>query len=416
MNDLSPEHIERLESAHQIFDRADGVAKARLLAALAADGPPRSRSPWKARFEVMRRNRTRMAMVATLIVALFSVWQLAQPKGVFARTVRAMIEAKGYSCDFIEVRPANGGGEDATLAGRLFWASTGELRFDGIQGGDVQDVEIRRPGGTGLSILPKAKQYSILPRTYAQEFSFGLFSHLSEYKGKAGPAVGIREIRGRKAEEFIVPWAHVVEDVSNGDARMHMWLDTETSLPVRVDLIDLGPKGGEIYRLENFHWGKQDPKLFDTTVPAGFAKLPTLDLKAEQITEYVVFGLSTFAKYNHGKYPAVKYVYGDQQGEALRKLMGMGPEAIGWVVPSKETKWSDPKAGEFAHGSYGMSWINSLQREHPECVYHGKSVTSQDADKVLLRWKLDDDEYRVIYGNLKAENVSAERLKELEAK
>ncbi len=63
-----------------------------------------------------------------------------------------------------------------------------------------------------------------------------------------------------------------------------------------------------------------------------------------------------------------------------------------------------------------MTWINILQREHPECVYHGKSVTSKDADEVLLRWKLDDDEYRVIYGNLNAETVSAERLKELEAK
>ncbi len=114
-----------------------------------------------------------------------------------------------------------------------------------------------------------------------------------------------------------------------------MWLDTETSLPVRVDLIGLGPKEGEIYRLENFQWGQQDPKLFDVTVPAGFAKHPTLELKAEQITEYVVFGLSTFAKYNHGKYPAVKYVYGDQQGEALRKLMGMGPEARVGSYPVK---------------------------------------------------------------------------------
>jgi len=39
-----------------------------------------------------------------------------------------------------------------------------------------------------------------------------------------------------------------------------------------------------------------------------------------------VLGLSTFAKYDRGRYPAVKYVYGDEQGEALRKLMGMGPE------------------------------------------------------------------------------------------
>ncbi len=49
--------------------------------------------------------------------------------------------------------------------------------------------------GTGMRILPRTKQYAILPRTYAQEFSFAIFSHLSEYKGRAGPAVGIEDPR-----------------------------------------------------------------------------------------------------------------------------------------------------------------------------------------------------------------------------
>jgi hypothetical protein len=178
----------------------------------------------------------------------------------------------------------------------------------------------------------------------------------------------------------------------------------------------MGPKAGDVFRLENFHWGEQEASLFALTIPEGFAKLPTLDLKDDEITEYVVLGLSTFAKYNRGRYPAVKYVYGDEQGEALRKLMGMGPKVQGWIRPSKDLKWKDPKEGEFAYGSYGMSWINSLQRDHPECKYYGKTVTGNDAGKVLLRWKLDDGQYRVIYGDLKHENATADRLRDLEAR
>ena len=39
-----------------------------------------------------------------------------------------------------------------------------------------------------------------------------------------------------------------------------------------------------------------------------------------------------------------------------------------------------------------------------------------DADKVLLRWKLDSGNYRVIFGDLKIEDVTPAKLKELEAK
>jgi hypothetical protein len=38
------------------------------------------------------------------------------------------------------------------------------------------------------------------------------------------------------------------------------------------------------------------------------------------------------------------------------------------------------------------------EREDP--AYYGKTVTPEDADKVLLRWRLSDKEYRVIYGGL----------------
>jgi hypothetical protein len=327
-----------------------------------------------------------------------------------------MIEAKGYRCDLAEIRPTNGEEKEFRYGGRLFWSAGGEQRLESIEGGEVRDIEIRRPGEPGLNLLPKAKQYRILSRTYATEFSFGLFGRLSEHKGGAGKPSSAGEIAGRKVEEYIIPWSRVIGDDSHTDAKMHMWLDVETSLPMRVDIVGMGPKTGDVFRLENFRWGEQEASLFALTIPEGFAKLPTLNLKVDEIAEYVVLGLSTFAKYNRGRYPAVKYVYGDEQGEALRKLLGMGPKAQGWVRPSKDLKWKDPKEEEFAYGSYGMSWINSLQRDYPECRYFGKTVTGNDSGRVLLRWKLDDGQYRVIYGDLKHENVTAERLRELESR
>jgi hypothetical protein len=55
-----------------------------------------------------------------------------------------------------------------------------------------------------------------------------------------------------------------------------------------------------------------------------------------------------------------------------------------------------------------------LVQEKKDPFYCGKTVTPKYADKVLLRWKVSDNEYRVIYGDLHAETVCPEKPAELE--
>jgi hypothetical protein len=49
-----------------------------------------------------------------------------------------------------------------------------------------------------------------------------------------------------------------------------------------------------------------------------------------------------------------------------------------------------------------------------EAVYYGDKVTADNPELVLLRWKVSDGKYRVIFGNLTATDVNAEELAELE--
>jgi len=60
------------------------------------------------------------------------------------------------------------------------------------------------------------------------------------------------------------------------------------------------------------------------------------------------------------------------------------------------------------------SFYNKLVLEHKDPAYYGKLVTAGDANAILMRWKTADDTYRVIFGDLSAENVTAEKLKEME--
>jgi hypothetical protein len=55
-----------------------------------------------------------------------------------------------------------------------------------------------------------------------------------------------------------------------------------------------------------------------------------------------------------------------------------------------------------------------LQFDKKDPAYYGKTVTPKNTDKVLMRWKVSDNEYRVIFGDLHAEMVTADALAELE--
>ncbi|MGD0552057.1 MAG: hypothetical protein ABSB25_05335 [Sedimentisphaerales bacterium] len=59
-------------------------------------------------------------------------------------------------------------------------------------------------------------------------------------------------------------------------------------------------------------------------------------------------------------------------------------------------------------------FYNKLVQDGNDPNYYGKDVTAGDANAVLMTWKISNDTYRVIYGDLSIENVSAEQLKEME--
>jgi len=55
-----------------------------------------------------------------------------------------------------------------------------------------------------------------------------------------------------------------------------------------------------------------------------------------------------------------------------------------------------------------------LVTDKKEPAYYGQSVTPEDIDAVLMQWKVSDDEYRVIFGDLSVGNATAEELGALE--
>lgn len=61
-----------------------------------------------------------------------------------------------------------------------------------------------------------------------------------------------------------------------------------------------------------------------------------------------------------------------------------------------------------ACGFYGK-----LVQEERNVIYCGDRVKPGDADGVLMRWKIGDDHYRVIYEDLRADTTGGDVLLEL---
>ena len=61
-------------------------------------------------------------------------------------------------------------------------------------------------------------------------------------------------------------------------------------------------------------------------------------------------------------------------------------------------------------------FYGNLVKENKDVAYYGRTVTAKDVEKVLLRWKISDEKYRVIFGDLSTLDVSYEELTQLEQK
>jgi hypothetical protein len=235
-----------------------------------------------------------------------------------------------------------------------------------------------------------------------------------------------------------------------------LWVDVENWLPFRSEM-DL--KSGEQMQVTgatyDFRWNVPvNAGDFDPVIPQDFKPFSTDGMKMPGMTEAdAIEGLRLFAEIS-GRYPKKLNMMDVAQEiaafnnilmEDLKKLeeeMGdkteMTKEEIRNAVMKKTESTFLKKLMEDMGGTTEMSeeeirntvmkktmeimrplqsigfFYMTLVADKKEPVYYGESVGPDDADLVLLKWKVSDDHYRVIFGDLTAEDVTAEKWKEFE--
>ncbi len=216
-----------------------------------------------------------------------------------------------------------------------------------------------------------------------------------------------------------------------------LWVDVETRLPVRIKLDGVASGGAMQVQtvVDEFQWDIElDAHDFEPNIPRDYTQVAeieeTLDNKDEEI---VIQGLRMFAEAADGKYPSslaiMTVIY--EYSKAMRKVLDRRISAIKERIREDQGKQSNleeqkeiekiknemKKNAKMQLSSIVQSscmFYGELVKEDKDPAYYGDTVTAEDANAVLIRWKISDDEYRVIFGDLTAEKVTAESLAELE--
>jgi hypothetical protein len=189
-----------------------------------------------------------------------------------------------------------------------------------------------------------------------------------------------------------------------------IWVDVKTFMPVRSEQEIITRSGVRIYYVSNdFRWNVAvEASDFEPNIPDDYTNPAGNFTLAPFTEESAIEGLKLFADLTK-HYPA------DPNGTNFRDQTR---ELIGY----KEGSWEDLPEDEKERRNNDILkplvgfavFYKVLIEENKNPAYYGEAVKPGDADEVLLRWKLDDGQYRVIFGDLHAETVTPEKLAELE--
>jgi outer membrane lipoprotein-sorting protein len=232
--------------------------------------------------------------------------------------------------------------------------------------------------------------------------------------------LGRSVIDGVTVEGFETTDPAVYGGIMGGSVKIRLWVDVMTWLPVLTEMdIEISEQmqiHGVIY---DYNWDIQvDESELVPVIPENFKPLTTEGMKMPSISEEgAVEGLKLFAEFT-GKYPEnINMMTLMQQVEQLRN--SQSPAAEKFREKLKQTESEEERVAALMDmmrpiQSIGMFYMLLVQ-DGNDPAYYGDKVTPEFGHAVLLRWKTEENNYRVIFGDLTIEDVTADELAELEA-
>jgi outer membrane lipoprotein-sorting protein len=213
-----------------------------------------------------------------------------------------------------------------------------------------------------------------------------------------------------------------------------LWSDVRNGWPVRLE-INTTTSSGQMTTIQTFHdfqWNIDiDPAEFTCEIPADYSEMSPVKVSTRPAdTDEAIAGLKKFVKLT-GRYPDKLNIIDLMQ--ELAKIRDLKIEETSTLAAGDTTSVTVSKVDQNNTGSQNETermnvflketmpiqhlgmFYTKLMQQNMDPKYYGETVTTDTAEAVLLRWKSGENEYTVIFGDLRAKTVDARTLAELEA-
>jgi hypothetical protein len=191
-----------------------------------------------------------------------------------------------------------------------------------------------------------------------------------------------------------------------------LWADMKAGLPVRFEIEGLSEDGLTETKIvaDEFEWDVESHAgFFEPSIPDDYSEMAdvgTSDVAAD--IEVLIGGLRMFAELTGGGYPSSLAVTTGvkETFEAYRRQFPRAPDVAPDAAEQENAALMQAACTIYA----------GLVKDGLDVAYYGQTVTVEFAEAVLVRWKLAQDQYQVIFADLSSEVVSPEQLAQLESR
>lgn len=408
-------HFERIRMYDQ-FDRGHDELREQLIAALPAK-PDRSRPDWLIRrwrrfgdvvMSTTARSRGRafaaILTAAACVVLVLSLLFSGSEQSVFAAAIEQFHKAKTIVCRVSSPEPVEVLGMKFEATGKTYISAEYGSRSDLYGNGMLVSMTFTPPEGPMTVVNPIGRTYMVVdmnqvdPKAQKGANNPDAFiRHLQSVSVEANRNLGQANIDGVDAVGFEMT-GQAGKPNSIPGMRAELWVDSKTGLPVRYLVEIPGLQAGKTLSMiyDQFEWDTPlDAKLFEPDIPPNYTRLDTAMPAMDENT--LINGLSQFA-HKTGKYPTEMNM-GRIVGELI---LAAAKGAITGKEPDNQAE-----AQQALEIGGACVFYMQLQAEGRSAEYHGKTVKPGQANAVLVRWRLPDGQWRVVYGDLRVETVPA---------
>jgi len=372
---------------------------------------------------IMKARITKLATAAMIFFIAFAVWMylFGGSGDLFANMLEKIehIDSFTYQHKMTIKGIVNNLPKDIpiTLDSTVYVSDKHGIRQDMQMGSSTISIIYIPPDSNVITqVLPMSKNYIYATMTNEQIQEklqkVNPKGMIKEFKSFAHKNLDIKTIDGFEAEGIEVDDPNFMAETFE-TAVGRLWVDVESQLPVRIEIEGSSADGQAETKIiaYDFDWiSLVEPEIFEINIPPDYTLHGEIDISNNETA--AVNGLRLFAEITDGQYPSNLDIFTTKKEatEALLTDLLQKPDAN--INPNMP--FTKEQLEKMSNIIAACSFYAKLLKEKKEPVYFGEKVTAENENMPLLIWKVSDSEFRIIFGNLSAENVSVERLSELE--